>query len=77
MMRVPKIMMVVLVCHEPASRNVTMSCTGNVVTITWPTDVVYRGDVIIIPKDVNDRIYAKMRGQIGVLQIFVTTKMPP
>ena len=55
----------------------TMSCAGDVVTITWPTDVVYRGDTITVPKDVSDKIYTKMRGQIGILQIFVTTKIPP
>ena len=73
----PKIIIVVLVCHEPADSNVTMSCAGDVVTITWPTDVVYPADTITVPKDVSDKIYTKMRGQIGILQIFVMTKIPP
>ena len=71
----PKIVTVVLVCHVLAD-NVTLNCTGDVVTITWPTDVVYRGDTITVPKEVSNRIYGNMRGQIAILQIFVMTKIP-
>ena len=67
-----------IVCKRQKDGDIRLTCVNNSLSIMWPTDKTYGGDVIKVPSSVKSLIQPRL-SQFGSqpLQIFIMKLQPP
>ena len=60
-----------------AQVDVMLTCKGNILTVIWPTDIVYDGDVVEIPGDLEERLNEKIEAKGAAFYLYIQGHTPP
>jgi len=61
-------------CKRPTGAEPLISCRAKTLTIKWPTDVEFKGD---IPADIQKKLSERLSAKGSMLQIFLMHRIPP
>ena len=64
-------------CGRSAGVSPSLICANDTLTIAWPTNIVYSGDVISIPEEVKVMLTSAIKAKESILQIVVLNQHPP
>lgn len=64
-------------CSPATDMEPVLSCSDSTLTVSWPTDLVYGGDVIEIPPLIAGRMEDSLRSKGLILSLVITSHRPP
>ena len=67
-----------VVCKRQKNGDIKLTCVNDTLSIMWPTDQTYSGDVIEVPSSVQREIKPRL-SQFGsqIFNIFIMKRQPP
>ena len=63
-------------CTEANGTEVVVLCSNEKLTIQWPTDLVYGGEVTEIPSDVHSMMSERLRNKGSAFSLTVVGHVP-
>ena len=64
-------------CDKPKGAIVSVKCDKDIVSVTWPTDVMYNGAQKYVPATVASIVSEKLKFDVNALELILYTRMPP
>lgn len=60
-----------------ADIEVMVTCEADILTVIWPTDIVYDGDVEKVPKDLEEKLNERIEAKGAAFYLFIHGHNPP
>ena len=64
-------------CDKPKDAVASVTCDEDIVTVIWPTDVIYNGVQKSVPTSVASVVSEKLKFDVNALELILYTRMPP